>query len=130
MTPLQENPVGLANAGDANDGWATIDWWYVSKLAMLCQKMAALPDADGGTLLDNSVVWFGSGQQGENGCTNLPLLYVGNGGGALKTNLAVDFGGSPQRLSNVYLTFLRNVFNLPDSQFGGDSTGIIPDILA
>ena len=122
------SPIGLENAGDANDGWATINWWYVSKLALLCQKMAALPDADGGTLLDNSVVWFGSGQQGENGSANLPVLYVGKGGGALKTNLSLDFASASQRLSNVYLTFLRNVYGLPDTQFG-DSTGIIPDIV-
>ena len=123
------SPIGLENAGDANDGWASINWWYVSKLALLCQKMAAVPDADGGTLLDNSVVWFGSGQQGENSSVNLPVLYVGKGGGTLKTNLSLDFASASQRLSNVYLTFLRNVFGLPDTQFG-DSTGIIPDILA
>jgi hypothetical protein len=122
------SPIGLENAGSANDGWATLNWWYVSKLARLCQQMAALPDADGGTLLDNSVVWFGSGQQGENGAGNLPVLYVGKGGGALKTNLSLDFASASQRLSNVYLTFLRNVFGLPDTQFG-DSTGIIPDLV-
>jgi hypothetical protein len=122
------SPFALENAGNANSGWATINWWYVSKLALLCQKMAALPDADGGTLLDNSVVWFGSGQQGEDGSANLPVLYVGKGGGTLKTNLSLDFASASQRLSNVYLTFLRNLFGLPDTQFG-DSTGIISDLL-
>jgi hypothetical protein len=127
-TALTGTPVGYANAGNDDDGWATIDWWYVSKLATLCQKMAALPDANGATLLDNSVVWFGSGGQGENGTMNLPLLYVGGGGGVLRTNAALDFGPS-QRLSNVYLTFLRNVFGVDDPSFG-DSTDIVPQLLA
>jgi hypothetical protein len=127
-TKLGGGPVNYANAGDLNDGWATIDWWYVSKLALLCQKMAALADADGATLLDNSVVWFGSGQQNENGTTNLPLLYVGGGGGVLKTNCSLDFAPR-QSLSNVYLTFLRRVFQAGDPRFG-DSTGIVPELLA
>jgi hypothetical protein len=127
--PANGTLVGWANAGDTNDGWATVDWWFVSKLAALCQKMAAVPDGDGSSLLDNSVVWFGSPQQNENGILNLPLLYAGSGGGALKTDAAFDFADGPERLSNVYLTFLRHVFGLPDASFG-DSTGTIDQLLA
>ena len=120
--------IGLENAGDSNDGWSTVDFWFVSKLAALCGKLAAIPDGGGASLLDNSVVWFGSGQQGEGGATNVPVLYVGGGGGALKVNQSLSFAPS-QRLSNVYLTFLRNVFGVQDARFG-DSTGVIPDLLA
>jgi hypothetical protein len=121
-------PVGFANAGNRNDGWATIIWWYVSKLSALCQKLAAIPDGDGTTLLDNSVVWFGSGQQGENAATNLPVLYVGGGGGALAVDRSISFAPR-ERLSNVYLTFLNKVFHVADPSFG-DSSGIIPALLA
>jgi hypothetical protein len=120
--------IGLANAGGGNDGWSTIQWWFASKTSLLCQKLAAIPDgADGKSLLDNSVVWFGSGQQGESVAVNLPLLYVGGGGGVLRTNQALRFAPS-QRLSNVYLTFLRNVFSGKDATFG-DSTGIVSELL-
>jgi hypothetical protein len=120
--------IGLANAGGGNDGWSTIQWWFASKASLLCQKLAAIPDgADGKSLLDNSVVWFGSGQQGETIPTNLPLLYVGGGGGALRVNQALRFSPS-QRLSNVYLTFLR-AFGAKDASFG-DSTAVIPELLA
>ncbi len=121
-------PINAANAGDGNDLWSTITWWYASKASALCQKLAAIPDGPGASLLDNSVVWFGSGQQGESGSTKLPLLYVGGGGGVLKTNAALAFTPS-QRLSNVYLTFLRNVFGASDASFG-DSTGVVPELLA
>jgi hypothetical protein len=127
--PLQSGPIGYANAGDGNDGWSTLAWWFASKASLLCQKLAAIPDGtDGRTVLDNSVVWLGSGQQGEGGASNLPLLYAGGGGGALRVNQALRFAPS-QRLSNVYLTFLTKVFGGNDPSFG-DSTGVVPELLA
>jgi hypothetical protein len=119
--------IGLENAGNSNDGWSTIDFWFVSKLAALCGKLAAVPDGGGASLLDNSVIWFGSGQQGEAGATNVPVLYVGGGGGALKVNQSLSFAPS-QRLSNIYLTFLRAIFGAKDATFG-DSTSVVPDIV-
>ncbi|HEX3697888.1 MAG TPA: DUF1552 domain-containing protein [Polyangia bacterium] len=116
------------DGGDGTDQWATIHWWYASKVSQLCQKLAAVPDGGGASLLDNSIVWFGSGQQGEGFATNLPLLYVGSGGGILRTDRAFAFSPN-QSLANVYLTFLRSVFGLPDPTFG-DSTGTIPELLA
>jgi hypothetical protein len=122
--------IGLANAGDGNDGWTTAQWWFASKAASLCQKLAAIPDGiDGQSVLDNTLVWFGSGQQGEDYAINLPLLYVGGAGGALRTDQALRFAPKSQRLSNVYLTFLRNAFGASDMRFG-DSTGIVPELLA
>jgi hypothetical protein len=122
------SPLVAANGDGGNDQWMTIDWWYASKASTLCQKLGAIPDGPGVSLLDNSIVWFGSGQQGENVATNLPVLYVGGGGGVLRTNSALRFAPS-QSLSNVYLTFLRNVFGAADARFA-DSTGVIPDLLA
>jgi uncharacterized protein DUF1552 len=129
MGNVNISPLVAANAGDGNDMWSTITWWCASKASLLCQKLAAIPDGvDGQSLLDNSVIWFGSGQQGEDYEIKLPLLYVGGGGGALRTNQALSFAPS-QRLSNVYLTFLRNVFGATDASFG-DSTGVVPQLLA
>jgi len=121
------NLVGYANTTPTNTAWATIDWWYVSKLARLCEKLAAIPDGGGASMLDNSLVWFGSGQWEEWRPTDLPTLYVGSGGGRLKVDRYIDFAPS-QSLSNVYLTFLRSVFLQADASFG-DSTGVIPDIV-
>jgi hypothetical protein len=120
------SPIGAANDSADFDQWATIAWWFASKAASLCGKLAAIDDG-GASLLDNTVVWFGSGQQGETLSTNLPVLCVGGGGGALHRNRCLSFSPS-QRLSNVYLTFLRNVFGVNDASFG-DSTGIVPELL-
>jgi Protein of unknown function (DUF1552) len=120
--------VASANGDDAPDQWATIDWWFASKASSLCQKLAAIPDGDSASLLDNSVVWFGSGEQGESNGTNLPLMYAGSGGGVLRTDTAFSFAPS-QSLADVYLTLLNKVFHVGDASFG-DSTGIIPELLA
>jgi hypothetical protein len=124
---LAGNPVGGANSGPQSSMWATIVWWYASKMSLLCQKLAAIPDAGGTTLLDNSVAWFGSGMIEEWDWRNVPVLYAGSGGGVLKVDQFIPFA-STQSLSNVYLTFLNKVFGQSDARFG-DSTGIIPQIL-
>jgi hypothetical protein len=130
-TPLAQSPLYGANTAWPDDSWATIVWWYVSKLARLCQALALVPDDNGATVLDNSVVWFGSGMVREYDWRSLPVLYVGSGGGTLRIDRHVPFP-STQSLSNIYLTFLRNVFGggtgLSDTSFG-DSSGIVTDIL-
>jgi uncharacterized protein DUF1552 len=118
-----------SDVGLTND-YATTNWWFVSKLAALCGKLAALPEDDGRSVLDNSVVWFGSGVDNGQDLSffNLPLLYVGDGGGVLKVGAHLDFA-SDRRLSDVYLTFMQKVFGLADASFA-DSQGIVPEILA
>jgi hypothetical protein len=132
---------GLSSAGDANSGWATVNLWFVQKLLLLCQKLAAISDGPGGSVLDQSVVWFGSEMHGGNhDGLDLPALYVGDGGGRLKVDQHLDFAtrrhGS-EDLASVYLTFLRHVFDLPTQSFGipqGDyaTAGrvVVPEIIA
>jgi hypothetical protein len=131
VSPLSAsaNNVESATVPDLHgpDQRATINWWYVSKVASLCQKLAAFDDGPNASVLDNSVVWFGSAQQGESFATDLPLLYVGSGGGVLRTDRVLSFTPS-QSLSNIYLTLLRKVFGVNDASFG-DSTGVVADLL-
>jgi hypothetical protein len=124
---LTASPLGAANNPNYDD-WGSIAWWYVSKASALAGKLAAIADGDGRSLLDNSVVWLGSGQQGEDETSNLPAVSIGAGGGVLRTNRALSFAPS-QRLSNVYLTFLTKVFGVNAASFG-DSTGVVTDLLA
>jgi hypothetical protein len=113
---------GASSSGNTNNGWATINRWFIEKLARFCTKLQAMPEDGGSTVLDQSVVWCGSEMHGGNhDGLDLPLLYVGSGGGRLKADQFVDFGARPmqlEHLSNVYLTFLRNVFDLGEMSFG------------
>ncbi len=141
---------GLAHAGDANDGWATVNFWFCEKLLRLAQGLQAVPSG-AGTLLDAATIFFGSEMHGGNeDGLDLPILTVGKGGGALKTNQSIDFAQTArktERLANLHLTFLRGVFGLPNATFGtgapavdlsmtsvpanafGNGTDVIPEIL-
>jgi hypothetical protein len=113
---------GLTAAGNTNNGWATINRWFVEKLARLCGKLQAIPDGSA-TLLDSTAVWFGSEMHGGNhDGLDLPIVTVGGGGGRLRTNQSIDFATTArqtERLANLHLTFIRSVFDLPDQTFGG-----------
>ena len=145
---------GVVHAGDDNDAHSTACFWFVQKLARLAEALQACPTATG-NMLDDATIWLGSEMHGGNmDGLDLPIAMVGKGGGRLKTNQYVDFGATgrqTERLANLYLTILRNVFDLPNATFGrgapfdrhavpagatappnayGDGTEIIPEIVA
>jgi hypothetical protein len=131
---------GISSAGNNNDGYATLNMWFVSKLSRLCQKLAAFTEQGSFSVLDQSVVWFGSEMHGGNhDGLDLPVLYVGSGGGRLTTNQNLDLAqgtAAPMALANVYLTFIRGVFDLPVMSFGtpignyvGEGKTVVPELL-
>jgi hypothetical protein len=138
---------GLMNAGTNNDGYATVNRWFVEKVASLAQRLQTT-QVGAGNLLDSATIWFGSEMHGSNtDGLDLPILTLGKGGGRLKTNQSIDFANTArqsERLANLHLTFLRSVFDLPVQTFGtattlagsptsnslGAGTDVIPEILA
>ncbi|MCL6482441.1 MAG: NADH-quinone oxidoreductase subunit J, partial [Firmicutes bacterium] len=56
-----------------------IDRWYVAQFSKFLQKLAATPDVDGRTLLDNAMIVYGSGNADGNRHThdNLPVILAG-----------------------------------------------------
>jgi hypothetical protein len=67
--------------------------WYCDQFAYLVQQMAAI-DEGNGTLLDNSMVLFGSGIGNGRGHNhqNLPLIVAGRGAGTLEPGGRLDGG--------------------------------------
>jgi hypothetical protein len=145
---------GVVHAGNDNDYHSTACFWFVQKLARLAEALQACPTATG-NMLDDATISLGSEMHGGNmDGLDLPIALVGKGGGRLKTNQYVDFaatGRQTERLANLYLTILRNVFDLPNTTFGsgapydrnnpppnpaapanayGNGTEIIPEIIA
>jgi hypothetical protein len=119
----------LSHAGDKNSGYATIGYWNTEKAAQLAGRLAALPDEDGASILDNTVITFCSGMKGQNhDARNLPVAVIGSGGGVLKTDQHVLYP-SDQRLADVHLTILQKVFAINTPKFGA-SKGILPSMLA
>lgn len=133
-TVLQGDLLGLhalQHDGDDNDGFATVNHFFVQKFATLLDRLSKAMEPDGsGTILDNTVVVFMSGMQGSNhGANNLPIVIGGSGGGVFKTDYHHNF---PQevRLADVHLTVLHSGFGLTQVASHGNSEGIVQGLLA
>ena len=121
--------------GDAND-FAAITWWNMGKVADLCRKMDTIKEANGLSLLDNTVVFLGSAMHGsDHACRSLPTVLIGSGGGKLKQDQYVKFNADAQRpLRDLHFTVMNSVMNMGATDFGHNLTGgkisIINEIVA
>jgi Protein of unknown function (DUF1552) len=93
----------------------TIFTWYATQHAYLIQKLAETP-SEGGTLLDETVVFFGSHLQhpATHAKTDMPFLLAGGGGG-LRTNRWVQNG---HRSHNDLLVSILNLCGDDRETFG------------
>lgn len=100
-----------------------IDRHHVAQLAYLLGKLAEATDEQG-SLLDQSMVVYGSSLSDSNAHThdNLPTLVVGGGSGTLRTGRHLRYpDGTP--MTNLLLTLLDKLGSRRDQL--GDSTGLI-----
>ncbi len=106
-----------------------IDRYHLSILASMIEKMMTIEEADGSTLLDNSMVLYGSGiSDGDrHDHVNLPVLVLGKGGGTFQTGR--HHKCRPETpMSNLLLSMLHQAGVTVD-RFG-DSTEPLPGLLA
>ncbi len=99
-----------------------IDRWYVTRLARFLEKMDQAQDADGQSMLQNSMILYGSGNADGNRHThdNLPILLAGAGGGAFQTGRYIK--AKPQPLTNLFLS-MADAMGTQGIDKHGDSTG-------
>jgi hypothetical protein len=106
----------------SQDHYASLTRWHVGRVASLCQRLANVFEEDGRSVLDNSVVFLGSGMHGsDHACADLPALFVGGGGGRLRTDQHLAFDRRPLR--DFYFTLLNGVYQLGVSDFGASRSG-------
>jgi hypothetical protein len=123
-----------------------VDHFHMEQFAYLLEKMDGIQEANGKTLLDNTLFTYGSGLG--DGATHqysaLPIVTAGSGGGAFKTgrhfNLSEQSGLTPKvggkyvtpeggvPLANLWLTQAK-ALGLKLDRFA-DSTGEIRQLLA
>jgi hypothetical protein len=95
---------------------AAIATWYSQMHLYLLQKMQQI-DMGGHTLLDESVVFFGSelGDPPSHAKNNIPFMLAGGDGKTLRTGRWVKCGGVPH---NKLLTSLLNLYGDTRTSFG------------
>ncbi|MBM3803659.1 MAG: DUF1552 domain-containing protein [Acidimicrobiia bacterium] len=112
----------LSHAGD-KDGqldFAKYDLFLSQQVAHFLQRLNSYRDLTG-TVLDNTIVLFGSGASTTHNPENLPTLIAGGGNMGLKHGTYWQKRGT--RMSNVYLTILRSL-GIEQESFA-DSTGTL-----
>jgi len=107
---------------------AKINAFHVSLFAYYIDRLKSTPDGDG-TLLDHSVVLYGSGMGNPNvhDHVNLPIIVAGGGAGRMKGGRHITYK-EPTPLANLHLTLLEKV-GVRLERFA-DSEGKVDELLS
>lgn len=102
----------------------TIGTWEVQQFADLVARLQAIPDVDGGTLLDNTLVMFSSEiSDGDwHNHDNLPVLLAGRGGGAHTPGRHLVLPDDTP-IANLYVAMAQAAGATTAAH--GDSTGVL-----
>jgi hypothetical protein len=105
-----------------------INAFHVSLFSYYLQRLKATPEGDG-TLLDHSVILYGSGIGNPNvhDHTNLPVLVAGGAAGGMRGNRHIRYK-EPVPLANLHLTLMDKVGVRVDSF--ADSNGKINELFS
>ena len=106
---------------------ALIDRFYADRFAEFLTLLESKQDADGKSILHNSMIVYGCGNSDGNRHTHadLPVVLAGNGGGALTAGRYLETTATP--MCNLYLNMLDQMGVTGLDRFG-DSTGRLASI--
>ena len=105
-----------------------IDTFNVGLYTYAIEKLASVREGEG-TLLDQSMLMYGSGMSNGNRHSreNLPILLAGRAGGTIAPGRYIDYNWKKATpLSNLYVEMLTRM-GIPTTKFG-DSTGGLPHL--
>jgi hypothetical protein len=107
---------------------AKINAFHVSLFSYYLEKLKATPEGNG-TLLDHSLVLYGSGMGNPNihDHVDLPIIVAGGGAGRLKGGRHIKYA-EPTPLANLHLTLLERVGVKMDAF--ADSKGKVDELLS
>lgn len=117
------------NQGKFIDELLQLDRFHMEQFAYLAEKMESIEEADGSTLLDNTLFTYGSGlgDGSTHQYSDLPIIVAGSGGGKFQTGKQIHFSeGTP--LANLWLTQAQAMGSKID-RFA-DSTGVLNQALS
>lgn len=125
--PVQHHIMTHNQKGDGYKDVQKIDQFHVQQFAYVLSRMKTLREADGSSMLDNSLVAYGAGLG--DGATHqyydLPMIVAGKAQGQIKQGRFVKCPGGTLN-SNLWLTFAR-LMGLEIDRFA-DSSGVISDL--
>ncbi|MFO0616908.1 MAG: DUF1552 domain-containing protein [Polyangiaceae bacterium] len=105
----------------------TIDTWEVKQFAKLCERLDGMTDVDGKSVLDNSLVYFGSEIEDGNSHyhRNMPILLAGGSGGAVTPGRHLVYDESVS-VGQLYISMLHAM--QVDASTFGDASAPLPNL--
>jgi hypothetical protein len=115
-----ENPKSLLEL-------ATVNRYHIQLLADFAEKLKSVPDGDG-TLLDHSLILYGSnmGNSNQHVHYDVPHVLVGGASGALRGNRHLAYPSKTVPTGNLLVSVL-DLFGIHRTEFG-DSTGRLDNL--
>lgn len=113
---------------DPSPALSSINTWYAEQLVYLAKKLDAVEEANGKSLLDNSLVWWcGECARGyDHDFNNIRAFLLGSAGGKLKQGEHIAMNGVPH---NNLLVSVMNSMGVAGDTFGGPfGTGALSGI--
>ncbi len=113
---------------DPSPELSSINTWYAQQLVYLAKKLDAVEEADGKSLLDNSLIWWcGECARGyDHDFNNIRAFLVGGCAGQLKQGEHIALNNEPH---NKLLIHIMNLMGVPGDTFGGPfGTGALSGI--
>jgi len=115
---------------ESGQDFIDIKAWYSRQLAKLIQQLAAIPQSDGRSLLDHTLIFAGSelGHGSWHDHQNMPFILAGGSAGGMVTGRSLAYDGVPH---NKLLVSIAQFMGLSINQFGNqDGTpGPLPGLL-
>lgn len=98
--------------------YAQVQHWHHEQVAYFLGRMKEIQEPNGGTLLDNSMIVYGSslGDGNEHDKYNLPMALAGRGAGTIKTGRQIKYN-EPTNFANLHLSLLQRM-GLEIDKFG------------
>jgi hypothetical protein len=112
-----------SNIRENQDRFAVLNRYHVSLLAYLLKKLQTTPDGDG-TLLDHSVILYGSAMGDGNQHNHYPLPIVLAGGASGRLKGGRHLRNTPETTMSNLLVAVLDKLEIPTEKFG-DSTGML-----
>jgi len=106
---------------------AQIERWYMERFANFIRRLDSMVEPDGSSVLDNSMIVYGSavGDGNRHNHDELPVVLAGGGGGTMNPGRHLQLNDATP-MTNLYLGMLDRL-GVPAQQIG-DSTGRLESV--
>jgi hypothetical protein len=106
---------------------AKIERWYMDRFARFLKNLDSMKDADGKSVLENSMIVYGCamGDGNRHNHDELPVVLAGGGGGRITPGRHLKLSKSTP-MTNLYVAMLDRVG--VKAERVGDSTGLLEDV--